>query len=54
MKSESTKYTLLEELKKEAIPGPFTTSQEVRNYYAHNIDDSIKNERMYKEVSYQG
>ena len=52
LKSESTRYELLEMLKKEDIPGPFTSETEIREYIVTASEDSEKNKRMYNEVKY--
>ena len=51
LKKESTKY-LLEILKKEDIPGPFTSEDEIKRYLLHQIDDDTKNKRVYDKVRY--
>ena len=52
LKEESTKYNLLEKLKKEDIPGPFTNEDEIKRYLLHQVEDDIKNKHMYDEVRY--
>ena len=52
LKEESTKYNLLEKLKKEDIPGPFTNEDEIKRYLLHQAEDDIKNKHMYDEVRY--
>ena len=52
LKEESTKYNLLEKLKKEDIPRPFTNEDEIKIYLLHQVDDDIKNKHMYDEVRY--
>ena len=50
MKDESTRYTLLEELKAEN--GPFTNREEIEQYFNSDAPDELKNTRLYKEVRY--
>ena len=50
LKDESTRYTLLEELKAEN--GPFTNSEEIEQYFYSDAPDDVKNTRLYKEVRY--
>ena len=52
LKDESTKYELLEKLKNEIVPGPFTNEEEIRNYLECDLDDDEKNKRMYDEVKF--
>ena len=52
LKEESTKYDLLEKLKKEEFPGPFTNVDEIQRYLLLNLDDETKNKRLYNEVKY--
>ena len=52
LKEESVKYSVLESLKNDQVPGPFTTATEVQEYFEIPIDDKIKNKRMYNEVRY--
>ena len=54
LKEESTKYDLLEKLKKEDISGPFTIEDEIKRYLLHHVDDDTKNKRIYDEVRYAG
>ena len=49
LKVESDKHELLELLKSEDIPGPFTHSIEVANYAKLPLDDTIKDIPMYNE-----
>ena len=52
LKAESVKYELLEFLKKEQYPGPFTTVEEVKLFLESLLEDKIKNNRLYKEIKY--
>ena len=52
LKEESTKYDLLEKLKKEDIPGQFTNEDEIKRYLLHQVDDETKNKHMYEGVRY--
>jgi hypothetical protein len=52
LKVESVKYELLESLKSQDVPGPFTHSTEVIDYGKLPLDDKIKNKRMYNEVKF--
>jgi len=53
VRDESTKYELLSTLKKETIPGPFTSPEEVDYYIKNNNEKEKKrNRRMYNEVKY--
>ena len=52
LKKESTKYYLLEKLKREDIPGPFTSEDEIKRYLLHQVDNDTKNKRMYDKVRY--
>ena len=53
LKNEDDKLKDLEFLKKQTIPGPFTTSDEVQSFIDTAIDDAeLKNKRMYIEVRY--
>ncbi len=52
LSEESKKYSLLETLKKESIPGPFTSEEEIKNFLETDLDDKLKNKRMYDEVKY--
>ena len=52
LKEESTKYSLLQKLKKEDIPEPFTNEDEIKRYLLHQVDDDTKNKQMYDEVRY--
>ena len=52
MKQESTKYSLLDFLKKKPPPGPFSTEAEVREYMSSEVEDEMKNKRLYNEVRY--
>lgn len=49
---ESIKYDLLERLKREEIPGPFTSEKEIRNYLDSKQDEKAKNKRLYDEIRY--
>ena len=49
-KEESTKHDLLEKFKKEDIPGPFTSENEIKRHLLHQVDDDTKNN--YDEVRY--
>lgn len=51
-KKEATKYQLLESLKKQAIPGPFTNADEVRSFMLNVPEGKEKNDRLYDEVKY--
>ena len=52
LREESIKYELLEKLKAEEVPGPFTNSSEVQKYgLSIKYSDTEKNKRMYCEVS---
>ena len=37
---------ILEKLKKEDIPGPFTNEDEIKRYLLHQVEDDIKNKHM--------
>ena len=50
MSLQTTRYTLLEELKAEN--GPFTNREEIEQYFNSNAPDELKNTRLYKEVRY--
>ena len=52
LKAKSVKYELLECLKKEQYPGPFTTVEEVKLFLESPLEDKIKNNRLYKEIKY--
>ena len=41
MKEESTKYQLLETLKKEEVPGPFVYDEEVRDYVNRGVSNTL-------------
>ena len=51
-KEESTKYQLLETLKREDMPGPFASDEEVRNYMSRGYNEETKVKRLYNEVRY--
>ena len=51
MKTDPTKYELLEYLKQQEVPGPFTKPQEVVKF-VEDEDSKEKVERMGKEVHY--
>jgi hypothetical protein len=46
------KYELLEFLKGQAIPGPFTNTTEIAHYITSTPDSDQKRDRMRKEVKY--
>lgn len=50
LKDESTRYSLLEQLKKETPVGPFTNVEELHEYSISNQEDEEKNKWMFKEV----
>ena len=52
MKIESRKLEILEFLKKQRIPGPFTNPKEVKNFIDTEPEGKEKVERMRKEVHY--
>ena len=53
LKDEATKYELLSSLKKESMPGPFTSPEEIDTYITNSDEeDNQKNKRMYDEVKY--
>ena len=53
LKYDSDKYEQLEELRNDMVfPGPLVTDNEVRQYIGLDLDDHIKNKRLYKEVRY--
>ena len=53
LKNEETKYSLLEQLKKETPPGPFTNIEEITEYNANSQQtEDNKNKRMFAEVKY--
>ena len=53
LKYDSDKYKQLEELGNSRVfPGPLVTDDEVRQYISLDLDDDIKNKRLYKEVRY--
>ena len=47
---ESIKYDLLEAMKNEKIPGPFTTEKEIRDYLELAQDEKIRNSHLYNEI----
>ena len=53
-KEESTKYSLLEQLKNEIPPGPFTNVKEIQKYInsPQTQTEEDRNKRMFKEVKY--
>ena len=50
LKKESTKYNLLEKLKKESPPGPFVTADDVSEYLKTCVAEEVKNKHLYNEV----
>ena len=52
LKTNAQKYSILEQLKKESMPGPFTKPEDIKNYLACELDDAAKNKRLYMEVKY--
>ena len=52
LKDESTKYQLLEALKRERFPGPFVTDTEVREYMSVDCEEEVKVKRLYNEIRY--
>ena len=48
LKEESTKHDLIEKFKKEDIPGPFTSENEIKRHLLHQVDDDTKNNCMMK------
>ena len=47
---EPIKYDLLETLKNEKIPMPFTTEKEIRDYLELEQDEKNRNSRLYNEI----
>ena len=52
LKSESTKYEILEFLKRQEVPGPFTKPTEVQTFMEASPDNKQRTDRMRKEVHY--
>ena len=53
LKDEATKYELVSSLKKESMPGPFASPEEIDTYITNSDEeDNQKNKRMYDEVKY--
>ena len=52
LKTDAQKYSILEQLKKESMPGPFTKPEDIKNYLACELDDAAKIKRLYMEVKY--
>ena len=53
LKKDTQKYELLENLKSQNIPGPFTNPQEIKSYLSKTSESDIeKRDRMRKEVKY--
>ena len=52
LKTDAQKYSILKQLKKEHIPGPFTKPEDNKTYLACALDDKTKNKRLYMKVKY--
>ena len=52
LKADSVKLKLLELLKQESPPGPFTTAEDVTKYMKMNVIPEKKNKRMHIEIRY--
>lgn len=52
IKAESEKYEILDYLKSQPIPGPFTKPSEITNVMNLCTDNDYKNKRLRKEVKY--
>ena len=50
LKTDAQKYSILEQLKKESMPGPFTKPEDIKDYLVCELDDAAKNKRLYMEV----
>ena len=52
LKDDSTKYDILEILKKEGTPGPYTNEDKLKRYLLLKVDDDMKNKCISDKVKY--
>ena len=52
LKKDASKLKDLEFLKQQQIPGPFTAAADIKTFIESDIEDKIKQDRLYVEVRY--